>query len=266
MKKDLKAISANNDLDFYLNSENVQNPDLVIATIEYFETGQRSRYFKPLEFLNLLWKQTNFVITHLEKPDSTIKSLKALPLTPEQKHILFGFILKWNGGYPVEKKEQYNPLLQKMEVEKPYFILRLIEKEFLSYVGETPEKEFCHKNWLPYKRDIQIKTNTPKVESTGQEISKTKAKYKLSGKSGAKTDLIRILNALYELHFIEKEDGSIPTKQEFFEAFGNFLGINLSKYHANLSQTFKEQPLEVNLKIFEKMKEITQNGHFTSEK
>jgi len=92
----------------------------------------------------------------------------------------------------------------------------------------------------------------------------TKAKpiFKLSDKKGAKTDLIRVLNALYELRLFNKTDGQIPTKQEFIETMGEYLGVDLSKYHSNLSQALQNQPLEVNLKVFEEMKEAIQKAHY----
>ena len=91
---------------------------------------------------------------------------------------------------------------------------------------------------------------------------KAKPIFKLSDKKGAKTDLIRVLNALYELRLFYKTDGQIPTKQEFFETMGEYLGVDLSKYHSNLSQALQNQPLEVNLKVFEDMKEATQKAHY----
>lgn len=91
---------------------------------------------------------------------------------------------------------------------------------------------------------------------------KAKPVLKLSDKKGAKTDLIRVLNALYELRLFNKTDGQIPTKQEFMETLGEYLGVDLSKYHSNLSQALQNQPLEVNLKVFEDMKEATQKAHF----
>jgi hypothetical protein len=90
---------------------------------------------------------------------------------------------------------------------------------------------------------------------------KAKPVFKLSEKRGAKIDLIRILNALYELRLIDKTDGQIPTKQEFFETMGEYLGVDLSNYHTNLSQALQNQPLEVNLKVFEDMKEATKKAH-----
>jgi len=103
-----------------------------------------------------------------------------------------------------------------------------------------------------YEQSIETATTTPK----------TKTVFKLSDKTGAKTNLIRVLNALYELRLFNKTDGQIPTKQEFIETMGEYLGVDLSKYHTNLSQALQNQPLEVNLKIFEDMKQATQNSHY----
>lgn len=136
MKRELKNISSKNDFDFYYNAGNIQNQDLVFETVEYFETGERKGFFEPLEFMNLLWEQYNFVNNTIDKPHTVITALKALPMTGEQKHVLFGFILKWFGGYPVENMNiQYGATL------------RLIEKEFLSYPEDTPEKDFCRRDW-----------------------------------------------------------------------------------------------------------------------
>lgn len=99
---------------------------------------------------------------------------------------------------------------------------------------------------------LEAHTTTPKAKPV----------FKLSDKKGAKIDLIRVLNALYELRLFNKTDGQIPTKQEFIETMGEYLGVDLSKYHSNLSQALQNQPLEVNLKVFEEMKEATQNAHY----
>ena len=103
-----------------------------------------------------------------------------------------------------------------------------------------------------YIQKLEAHTTTPKAKPV----------FKLSDKKGAKTDLIRVLNALYELRLFNKTDGQIPTKQEFIETMGEYLGVDLSKYHSNLSQALQNQPLEVNLKVFEEMKEATQKAHY----
>jgi hypothetical protein len=324
MKKELKAISAKNDLDFYYNAENQPNQDLLFGTLEYFETGKRKGFFEPLEFMNLLWEQYNFVDKNIQKPHTTITTLKALPLTVEQKHVLFGFILKWFGGYPIANRDkQYDTTL------------RLIEKEFLSYKKQTPEKKFCQKDWVQYSRLRQIEgftndnlrgngqntaydfvkvkehlktlTNikeqikflaeikteylqnktgfewdlgTPFDEQCELELRKldkifkleqstpTKAKqgFQLRKKQGAKTDLIRILNAVYELKYFEMADGQIPSKEMFMKQVGEFFGIDLSKYDIDLSQALNNTSLEANLKVFEQMKDVTQDSHYISKK
>lgn len=99
---------------------------------------------------------------------------------------------------------------------------------------------------------LEAHTTTPKAKPI----------FKLSEKKGAKTDLIRVLNALYELRLFNKTDGQIPTKQEFMETMGEYLGVDLSKYHSNLSQALQNQPLGVNLKVFEEMKDATQKAHY----
>lgn len=134
MKKDLKNISANNNLDFYFNEKNIPAQDVVKLTHDYFENGVRKGIFKPLDFLNLLWEQYNFVVKNINDAEKVITTLNTLPLSKEKKHILFGFILKWFGGYPIN------------HTPKEYDItLKLIEKEFLEYNESTPEKKFCQK-------------------------------------------------------------------------------------------------------------------------
>lgn len=317
MKNELKSISANNDLDFYYNPENFGNQDLLFSIIDYFETGARKGFFEPLEFMNLLWEQYNFVVANVSKAHSTITALKALPLKPLQKHVLFGFILKMFGGYPVENgNKQFDSTL------------RLIEKEFLCYEGATPEKKYCQRNWAQHSRIKQIETfmnnsingrdtdseydfvkvkeflktmpethiqiaflselkteylqnktgmefdfGTPFDQQCELEIIKlekihkleqstqAKPQFQLSKRAGAKTDLIRVLNALWELKFFEMNDGQIPSKKNFMKLTGDFFGTDLSSYQSSLSQSFKEQPLEVNLKIFDEMKNSIQKAH-----
>lgn len=106
-----------------------------------------------------------------------------------------------------------------------------------------------------YEQKLEAHTTTPKAKTV----------FKLSDKKGAKTNLIRVLNALYELRLINKSDGQIPTKQEFIETMGESLGVDLSKYHSNLSQALKNQPLEVNVQVFEEMKEATQKAHYSNQ-
>ncbi len=64
MKNNLKDISANNKLAFYLDKNNIHNQELVRETISHFETV-RKNVFRPLEFLNLLRRYSTFLSINL---------------------------------------------------------------------------------------------------------------------------------------------------------------------------------------------------------
>ena len=125
-------ISASNDLGYYTDKKNIPNQELVNETLEYFQTGAGARVFEALVFLNLLEKQYHFVLNNFKESSKVIQSLKSLPLTELEKHILYGFILKWFGGYPVYNLDE--------DCDRT---LKEIQTEFLRYEGETPEKAFC---------------------------------------------------------------------------------------------------------------------------
>jgi hypothetical protein len=72
--------------------------------------------------LGLNFQQSSVVIEHLID----------LPLAIRKKHTLYGFILKWHGGYPVNNLND--------DFDRT---LKLVQKEFLSFPDNTPEKEFC---------------------------------------------------------------------------------------------------------------------------
>ena len=166
----LASISANNDLDFYFDT--IRNNDLVFGTYEYFNEGVRKDLFSPLEFYNLLEKQNDFINENQNKPFAVVTVLRNLPLNDLEKHILFGFLLKWRGGYPVmgfDDSHQFNT------------VMRFIEKDFLAFEGETPEKEFCRKENVSYLRKLEVERmmnhflqtgifEDPKIEQKIEEI------------------------------------------------------------------------------------------------
>lgn len=133
----LKQISSERELSYYQEERNIPNQQLVIETIEYFEKGQRQNVFKPLEFLNLLDKQFKFVVENIQNTETIISCLKTLPLDDVEKHILFCFILKWFGGYPLSAPSSIRNSKLYYDFKK-----QLLEI-FLGFDGETPEKEFC---------------------------------------------------------------------------------------------------------------------------
>lgn len=121
------------DWNWYFNASNIMNQQLVWDTKDYLET-QRPGVFDDLYFFNLLYKQVKEIPSYLDKPVDFVEKLNKLPLTELQRYIMFGIILKWHGGHPINNLDtQYNT------------ILKFIERQFLrAYSGEDmPEKQFC---------------------------------------------------------------------------------------------------------------------------
>ena len=200
-------------------------------------TGRLSGLFDPLSFFNILESEYELVYQNMGKPNLIVKHLSELGLTNDQFHYL----------------------LQKLLGK--FILNEIIEKD------ENDPKVIQLKVCLNMMRDEMIKRNKDKYpdilidETIDEQRFATKQVFRLSDKTGAKTNVIRILNALFELRLIVKKNGEYPTKSEFMIEFVNLLSEDLSKYHVNLSQAFKNQPLEVNLKVFDEMKSIIQNTH-----
>lgn len=119
---------------------------------------------------------------------------------------------------------------------------------------------------FPTKCDFEIskiKTILELESSSPQTIQA----FKMREAKGLKTDLIRVLNALWELKFFEKpSSGQIPSKEEFMKLTGVFFGVDLSKYDIDLSQSLNNTSLEANLKVFEDMKAVIIKNHYMSKK
>jgi len=165
-----------------------------------------------------------------------------------------------------EKENKYNFQKVKQHIENLTTV-----KDKILYLTEIKTDFLQNKSgWdldigTPFDRKCELeikKLNEVLKLEAHTTTPKAKPVFKLSEKKGAKIDLIRVLSALYELRLFNKTDGQIPTKQEFMETMGEYLGVDLSKYHSNLSQALQNQPLEVNLKVFEEMKEATQKAHY----
>jgi hypothetical protein len=128
----LKEFSSAYTLDHYTDKKVIPNQELVNDTINYFMNGKGAGSFEPIDFLNLLDKQNEFLKLNFQNGELVIQHLKDLSLSVRQKHTLYGFILKWFGGYPVNNLNE--------DFDKT---LKLVQREFLSFEGDTPEKQFC---------------------------------------------------------------------------------------------------------------------------
>ncbi|AEI51209.1 hypothetical protein [Runella slithyformis] len=165
MEKELKSISSNNDWDYYYDTQNIRNQSFVLETEQYFETGARKGFLEPLVFMELFWKQLQYFIKNAHKPHSTLKHFESLLLTAEQKHVLYCFILKFFGGYPLT--------VSTIDVEQRQPALFLILEAFLRYEGDTPEKEYCRNIGLPKNLNNKLISLEPLPESyqyTGKDF------------------------------------------------------------------------------------------------
>lgn len=231
------SIAYEREWSWYYNTENA-NVNNIMEARDFIETHRKGE-FESLHFFNLLFKQKDELKDSIDMPLEFIERLKRLPLNEIQMHILLCMILYWRGGYPVNEDER-----------KYQVIYKLVEREFLAmYPGKlTLEKQFAESYQRRMARMLFPDDSMNKGDLKG---------FKLSGGKGAKINFIRVLNALYELKFFTDENGQMPTKQDFMRRVGGFFSIDLSDYDVNISQAFNSGKMEINLEIFEKMKEKT---------
>ena len=144
-------------------------------------------------------------------------------------------------------------------------------KEIIRYLIEVKayflQSNSAHKSSRDYnfadRCDAEIERIRNLMQLDSEFEDDVKSSFVLAKKKGAKTNIIRILNALYELKLFQKTNGQMPSKKEFMTEIGNIFNEDLSGYHASLSQSLQNQPLEANLKIFYEMIDIVTKMHHT---
>ena len=63
----------------------------------------------------------------------------------------------------------------------------------------------------------------------------------LNPKKGMKVNLFRVVIALHKLGFFVDKTGSAPDQEDVFQAFGDMLGKDYSKYYKDLSEASKKK-------------------------
>ena len=63
----------------------------------------------------------------------------------------------------------------------------------------------------------------------------------LNSKKGMKVNLFRVVIALHKLGFFVDKTGSAPDQEDVFQAFGDMLGKDYSKYYKDLSEASKKK-------------------------
>lgn len=265
------------------NKPNTEKPfDVFVKALHevyFFIQDNLNKPFGCIEKINNVSETSSF--NEVEKLILVDKILGVLSHHPEQEKQQKVFIQL------VDFRHDLRPYTDDPDIQNPnwHFDIEAIKTELTTIEAPTEKYKFLMNLLFDYSAKAYeidelehqyyesiglvqwIKTELSRCEyeqklETTNTTPKAKPIFKLSDKKGAKTDLIRVLNALYELRLFNKTDGQIPTKQEFIETMGEYLGVDLSKYHSNLSQALQNQPLEVNLKVFEEMKEATQKAHY----
>lgn len=85
-------------------------------------------------------------------------------------------------------------------------------------------------------------------------ISERPSPVYLAERRGAKIDIIRVFNTLYELGFFAGRDGSPITKKEFMINMGNTIHVDLINYDKDLSRSLSDSTaLDKHLKVFKDM-------------
>lgn len=138
----LKEISSNHDLDFYYSKQFCKSKfhEIFLEEIDdYFTKGEGKITFNLLTFLNLFDKQlaTFTEYNRIGKPYAAVEHLKNLyQLNSRERHTLYGMILKFYETYPLYSSKY-------LASSFTIIALSLVQREFLKYPENTPEKIFC---------------------------------------------------------------------------------------------------------------------------
>lgn len=87
---------------------------------------------------------------------------------------------------------------------------------------------------------VQQNMQSGKTENNGQP-AKTSSSITLNPKKGMKVNLFRVVIALHKLGFFVDKTGSAPDQEDVFQAFGDMLGKDYSKYYNDLSEASKKK-------------------------
>ena len=79
------------------------------------------------------------------------------------------------------------------------------------------------------------------AESTSSNNIGERKDVTLNSAKGFKTNLYRTIIALHELGFFVDKSGCQANQKDVFDAFGETLGMDFSKFHKNLSEASKKK-------------------------
>lgn len=232
-EKQLKNYDPIKDLDAYMDTP--LNLDIFWMLTERKEW---ECIIHPLTFYKLLYRQFEIVCDNIERPLALRTHLLGLGLDENQLYLFLHYLI-------VLLKARPNTTKAGVDTKQHLICLGILDREYQK-LSEQRTKE--------NKPLIQENSNDENkvLEGSGS----AKQGFALSTKNGTKTDLVRLLNAIYHLKLIYTKDGMLPTKDEFMRSFGQFLGTDLEGYSVMLSRAVNSTGVEANMKVFRELSEF----------
>lgn len=126
----------------------------------------------------------------------------------------------------------------------------------LFFIDKSIEEFFNNDKYLSHcLREVRKMLGQSELLSTNSEPSNSStSKIYLNSQRGKKIDLIRVINALYDLDFFKDEHQGSVTKKDVFITMGKALNMDLSNYDKDLSRALVgSTSLDKHLKVFKEM-------------
>lgn len=259
-----------------INNSNIPEDGLkfLIDTSKLFETLEdepsqptESENSERLDETQVLKDQIELLRQQLDTSALTIASLKSeienLKTEANAADLDYGF-LKF-------EKEQLEAKVSKLENQIPeegtYSIPQLIEASNVFTPDEGDVILRFLQTFIANKEGNtmeQIKAAQANLEARKSSIPSTgegfKSTIKINEKKFAKIDLIRIINAMYDIGFFSSTEGKKRIKGQCMITIGNALNVDLGDYSNDLSSSMQDgSKIDKHLEIFKLMAEAMED-------
>lgn len=166
-----------------------------------------------------------------------------------------------------EYYDKYNELLEKIPEEGTYSIPQLIEASSSFTPDETEVILRFLQTFIANKEGNtmeQIKAAQKNLEARKSSMPASgegfKSTIKINEKKFAKIDLIRIINAMYDIGFFASTEGKKKIKGQCMVTIGNALNVDLGDYSNDLSSSMQDgSKIDKHLEIFKLMAEAMED-------
>ena len=166
-----------------------------------------------------------------------------------------------------EYYDKYNELLEKIPEEGTYSIPQLIEASSSFTTDETEVILRFLQTFIANKEGNtmeQIKAAQKNLEARKSSMPASgegfKSTIRINEKKFAKIDLIRIINAMYDIGFFVSTEGKKKIKGQCMVTIGNALNVDLGDYSNDLSSSMQDgSKIDKHLEIFKLMAEAMED-------